>query len=259
MSLPTDPLLLANITDVHCHPTESDYSDSDVRECPIKLYAMATNAQDQLLVKQLARRHPDTVVPCFGEHPDTQFYLDSNRHCPRKAIIPGFPHCIAIHPVSTKDAHYRSLFLNDNSSSQDRDAFNELLPSLPEPLLLQDLLVALESDLNEFPTSMLGEVGLDRSVRVRFDSDSNPKARRLSPFKIPIDHQIQILEAQLALAVRLKRHVSLHSVNAQSITLNLLDRMDKTYGDAWLQISIDIHSCTLSSEMWNAMEVSLGK
>jgi Tat protein secretion system quality control protein TatD with DNase activity len=102
---------------------------------------------------------------------------------------------------------------------------------------------------------MLGEVGLDRSMRVPFPSTSDGGSRSLSPFKVPIEHQIHILEAQIRLAVKLKRHISFHSVNAQQITGSLFDRMSQELKGDWLRISIDMHSCGLSAETWGALEV----
>jgi len=99
---------------------------------------------------------------------------------------------------------------------------------------------------------MLGEVGLDRAFRVPYDYDASP--RELTHFHIPIEHQTHILEAQLALAVELERNVSVHSVKAQQATVDLLTRMSQKHGDSWLRISIDMHSCGLSPQMWKDIE-----
>jgi hypothetical protein len=77
----------------------------------------------------------------------------------------------------------------------------------------------------------------------------------LSPFSTPFAHQLAILEAQLALAVELRRNVSLHSVKASAQTRSLFDRMATTHGAAWFAISVDVHSCTLSTEVWSGIEV----
>jgi len=113
---------------------------------------------------------------------------------------------------------------------------------------------------------MLGEVGLDRAARVPFpslpeDSGSCPDGetgfrRELSPFTIPFAHQLAVLEAQISLAVELCRNVSLHSVKAPQPTQELLDRMYATHGARWLDISVDLHSCGLSPQVWLAIEVS---
>lgn len=108
---------------------------------------------------------------------------------------------------------------------------------------------------------MLGEVGIDRSFRVPFQPfesvyPDSPGTRRLSPFTVPLDHQLAIVEAQLAIAVELKRNASMHSVKAQQATVDLLQRMSDRYGQAWDDISVDLHSCGLSAESWKQVEVS---
>ena len=100
---------------------------------------------------------------------------------------------------------------------------------------------------------MLGEVGLDRACRVPFEHLATPRV--LSPFTIPLNHQIVILEAQVDLAVEFGRNISLHSVKAHGATLDLLSRMKTKHGDRWNEISIDLHSCGLSKETWLDIEV----
>lgn len=108
----------------------------------------------------------------------------------------------------------------------------------------------------DFPEAMLGEVGLDRAFRIPWSSGVDVP-RRLSNFTVPLSHQLAILEAQLNVAIALKRNVSLHSVKAQQATLNFLDNMAKKHGEAWDRISIDMHSCGLSSQMWTTLEVDI--
>jgi Tat protein secretion system quality control protein TatD with DNase activity len=100
---------------------------------------------------------------------------------------------------------------------------------------------------------MLGEVGIDRSFHVPFDYFASPRVR--TPFMIPLEHQLSILEAQLNLAVELRRNVSLHSVKCQLNTVQLFDRMYDTHGENWKNINIDIHSCSLSTQTWRDIEV----
>ena len=133
-------------------------------------------------------------------------------------------------------------------------ALERLLPDLPEPILLSDVLKNLHTNLTDFPNAMLGEVGLDRSFRIPWSPDPNIK-RKLSDFTVPLEHQMRVLEAQLQLAVELKRSVSFHSVKSQQATLQLIDRMSKKYGEGWDMISLDMHSCGMSPEMWLILEV----
>ena len=102
---------------------------------------------------------------------------------------------------------------------------------------------------------MVGEVGLDKSFRIAHNPSPAPPPRKLSPFSTPLNHQMVIIEAQLQLAVELTRNVSMHSVGAQQPTVELLQRMSQQYGKDWRKISIDMHSCGLSADVWKTVQV----
>ena len=213
---------------------------------------MSTHAGDQSKVAALARAHPDRIVPAFGYHP-------------------WWTHRISLSAPagSTPDSatHYRALFLPVSSpppSAKLEAAFARLLPALPPPISLADVLADLRAHLTDFPSAMLGEVGIDRVARVPFagpgapdDTNDGTNGRGLSPFSTPLAHQFAVLEAQLALAVELRRNVSMHSVKAPAQTLSLFDRMAATHGAAWFAISIDMHSCKFSPEAWREIGVRL--
>lgn len=188
---------------------------------------------------------------------------------------PWFAHTIALTPPTSKEDHYRSLFLSSSSGParpEHEEAFARLVAPLPEPHLLSDLLHDLRSNLETHPNAMLGEVGIDRAARVPFplsqpssprscctpeDSSADPitSRRELSPFITPLTHQLSILEAQLSLAIQLQRNVSVHSVKAPQPTRDFLDRMAKNHGEEWLRISVDMHSCGMSPQVWTEIEV----
>ena len=216
---------------------------------------MASRAEDQSKVAALVRARPDRVVPGFGYHP-------------------WWVHRISLNaPAGTTPdhaPHYRALFLPSPSppspppSPELETAFARLLPTLTRPIPLADVLADVRARLIEFPTAMLGEVGIDRAARIPFaraevseraNDDDDGGHRALSPFSTPFAHQLAILEAQLALAVELRRNVSLHSVKSPAQTCTLFDNMATKYGAAWFAISVDVHSCTLSPEVWRDVEV----
>ncbi|KAI1793196.1 TatD DNase family Scn1 [Ganoderma leucocontextum] len=237
--------VLEHVMDVHCHPTDSDMNATlqVVEQMPIRICAMATRRSDQRLVADLARAQPEKVIPCFGYHP-------------------WFSHWIALEPVASKEEHYRALFLPPTPPpKQDLvDAFERLLPYLPQPTPMAEILPELFESLEAFPNAMLGEVGIDRACRVPYSrtadppyseyprAEGNDSPRELSPFTIPLEHQLRVLEAQLGVAVELQRNASLHSVKAQAATRDLFDQMYKNHGDRWLRISVDLHSCGLSAQ-----------
>jgi len=60
------PSVLAHVVDVHCHPTDTDIPDG-FPDLPIKICAMSTRTRDPPLVRDIATRCPDKVIPAFGE------------------------------------------------------------------------------------------------------------------------------------------------------------------------------------------------
>ncbi len=267
------PQVLAHLVDVHCHPTDApSIATSSIESLPCTLCAMSTQAGDQSKVAALARANPDRVVPAFGYHP-------------------WWAHRISLSAPtgSTLDsaAHYRALFLPESSpppSDKLEAAFARLLPALPPPIPLADVLTDVRAHLTKFPSAMLGEVGIDRVARVPFASpgapddddddgaNGNGNGRGLSPFLTPLAHQFAVLEAQLAIAVELRRNVSMHSVKAPAQTRALFDRMAAAHGAAaqtralfdrmaaahgaaWFAISVDVHSCKFSPEAWREIGV----
>ncbi|KAF9015683.1 TatD DNase family Scn1 [Cyathus striatus] len=231
LPLPPDSVL-SHIVDVHCHPTDApSISTESMQQLKITVCAMSTMPQDQHRVRDLASAYPKRVIPCFGYHP-------------------WFSYLIKTGPTLTKEEHYRSLFLN--SKSQHIEVFDKLLSSLPDPIPLDVMLTELRQNLLAFPNAMLGEVGLDRTFRVPFDYFAIPRV--LTPFIIPLGHQISVLAAQIDLAVELGRNISIHSVKSQLATTTMLSDMQRKHGASWLKISVDMHSCGLSSETWRDIE-----
>ncbi|KAJ7161295.1 TatD DNase family Scn1 [Mycena crocata] len=229
--------VLHHVIDVHSHPTDApSISAESMERLEISVCAMSTHKGDQSLVRDLALQYPNKIIPCFGYHP-------------------WFTHMISVHPgVSSKHEHYKLLFLGHDAqpSTDSLNAFEELVPFLPEPITLDEVILDLRRNLELLPTTMLGEVGLDRSFRVAFDYHASP--RKLSPFMVPLDHQLAILEAQIDLAVELRRNVSLHSVNYPQGTLGLLNKLKLKHGEHWEDIRIDIHSCSMNPQVWAALQ-----
>ncbi|OAX44929.1 Metallo-dependent hydrolase [Rhizopogon vinicolor AM-OR11-026] len=223
------PSVLRHVVDVHCHPTDSEIPVKIMDNLPITLCAMSTRQADQGLVRDLATAFPDKVVPCFGYHP-------------------WFTHWISLVPYESKEEHYRWIF---KDADEHQEAFQKLLVHLPEPVTLQTVLEDVRQNLMAFPKAMLGEVGIDRASRVPYDF-SSPK--ELTPFTIPFEHQLAILEAQFDLAAELGRNISMHSVKSQQATIELFDRMAEKHGERWMKINLDIHSCSLSPQTWLNIE-----
>ncbi|KAI6161470.1 hypothetical protein EDD17DRAFT_1697901 [Pisolithus thermaeus] len=226
------PCILRHIVDVHCHPTDSPITPVAMDQLPITICAMSSRPSDQYLVRDLASRYPEKVIPCFGYHP-------------------WFSHWISLKPHVSKEEHYRRLF---SPSKEREDTFKTMLSHLPDPVSLQDVLLELRQNLEGFPKAMLGEVGIDRAARIPIDHTTSTV--ELTPFTVPLEHQLAILEAQMNMAVELGRNISLHSVKSHQATLDLLNRMQEKHKASWLRISIDFHSCGVSTETWKVLEAS---
>lgn len=134
-------------------------------------------------------------------------------------------------------------------------AFEKVLENQPEPRLFDDILSEVRKNLLDFPNALVGEIGLDRAVRIPYDYDATP--RILTRFTIPFEHQLKICEAQLELAVELKRNISMHCVKAHDATMQMFQRMVEKFGDKFWDISVDLHSCGVSPQVWKEIEVRL--
>ena len=199
------------------------------------LTIMATRAQDQELVAQVAQTHglnsPEDaqqpgldpsnwrrLVPSFGWHPwfSYQLFDDNDRH--------------EDHVLSEAESiqHYRTVL----TPSPDDQNF---LTHLPRPDMLSAFIAETRERLTKFPLALIGEVGLDRAFRLpeawipgQIDSrdpsltPGGREGRRLSPYKVSQNHQVTVLLAQLRLAGEMQRAVSVHGVQAHGIVYDTL-------------------------------------
>ncbi|KAG8939927.1 hypothetical protein FRC04_005807 [Tulasnella sp. 424] len=93
------------------------------------------------------------------------------------------------------------------------------------------------------------------SVKWVSTAPSEYRAKKLSPFTVPAEDQLALLEAQIALAIELRRSISIHSVKVQQVTLDILKRLKEKYGEDFGKLNIDLHSCGFSAESWKEVEV----
>lgn len=173
---------------------------------------------------------------------------------------PWFSHLIHTAPAPiSKEEHYRGLFFSTDSQVKGYEGqvlehqFQQLLDGLPDPRPLSAVIDEVRHNLSAFPNAMVGEIGVDRVFRVPIDFFASPRV--LTPFHIPLLHQLAVLQAQLELAVEMGRNVSIHSVKAQQATIDLLGAMKLKHGMHWNRISVDMHSCGFSAQSWRDVEV----
>lgn len=199
---------------------------------------MSSNLYNQDTTAELAKSHAKRLVPCFGLHPWFCHPISLAQHLP------------------SKQQHYADIF-----AEQPQELTHDLLQALPEPLPLSDFLQTLRTNLESHPNALLGEVGLDKTFKISsFGNHIAPHsvAERIraerpiqwTNLKTPLSHQVAVLEAQVDLAIELRRPVSLHCVQAQGAVSDLLARLAKKYGKAAFEgaCRIDLHAFGGSAE-----------
>ncbi len=195
------------------------------------------------MVAELASRHPDKVIPCFGWHP-------------------WFAHQISLHdPPPSKEQHYHELFdIPQTASDATHPAKEELSAiwdQLPEPVSLESVCQGIRESFDRFPQALLGEVGIDRAFRIprrawNYDphrTDLDTSIPKLTKLKTPQTHQLTVLRAQIDVALQYKRNISLHSVQAAGLTVDLLSSLRNTDIAAFGAVRISLHSCTLDNNV----------
>ncbi|KAJ5219167.1 uncharacterized protein N7498_001266 [Penicillium cinerascens] len=209
------------VYDAHCHPTDTMAVVASIPAMKTTtLTVMATRGEDQELVQQTAQslngsNEAQRVLPCFGWHPwFSHQIVDDTQPGPQQ-----------------KEAHYASVL----TPSPEDPEFMNLLPT-PKPL--SSLISETRDRLRMFPNALVGEIGLDKSFRLpgvwtpqdleSRDDQLTPgsrEGRRLSPYKVKMEHQRAVLSAQLRLAGEMGRAVSVHSVQAHGAVLDSLKEL----------------------------------
>lgn len=200
---------------------------------------MSSTLENQTHAGAAFDRYPDRFIPCYGEYPLNRFHRPPLRIL--AGLHPWFIHSLSFQdPLPTPLAHYETLFPCPTVSSDPHPDLLTLLPTLPPPTSASSFLATLELNLLSHPSTMLGEVGLDKAFRLPLPSG------RKSTLGTPIAHQLAVLDAQMRIAIKLGKNVSLHSVRTSEDMVQFLQRMDKIPG--FRGINLCLHSFGGSKE-----------
>ena len=217
--------------DAHCHPTDTVPSLNNIAGMKTRaLTIMATRGQDQRLVADFADKIgvTDDAIPALAS---TKLWEKS-----RGYIIPAFGwHPWFSHQVFVDEKGNRSSKLDHYRKAISPSPVNaDFVATLPDPRPLSTLLHQTRNYLQQYPYAIVGEVGLDRAFRIPGYETANGyerdpaltpggrEGRRLSEYRVDMQHQRRILKAQLDVAAEMQRAVSVHGVGAHGLVFETL-------------------------------------
>ncbi|GAA5868355.1 hypothetical protein JCM3774_003265 [Rhodotorula dairenensis] len=231
-----DPATLARLHDAHCHPSDDNNVTPEVlrRVQTGHLCTMSSSLYNQATTEGVYEARRESVTPFFGLHP-------------------WFCHAIAFEPpdkLPTKEVHYTALFPSLDDPARPHPSLARVLASFPDPVSIDTFVAELSDRLERNPQSQVGEIGLDKAFRIPNPPEvaadkRNPKHTDLAT---PIAHQLRVVEAQVDVAIKFGRNVSLHSVRTPQETVDMLRRFKEDKGEGWSTLHVCLHSFGGSAE-----------
>ncbi|KAI8927518.1 hypothetical protein BC831DRAFT_392205, partial [Entophlyctis helioformis] len=202
--------LLRGAIDVHCHVIETPTTLDRIADLPVqRLIVMGTQPDDWHLVEETLARFPGRIVPAFGVHPwHAERALPP--HAAWAASAPGVGELASGDEVDDK---------GNGARDTPPDGLNGSAASA--------WLARLRSLLKTYPQAIVGEIGLDGVA-------TDGRTGKL----YPMEQQLPVFDAQMAMAIALNRPVSIHAVHVHGRILEYFRAMDQRCGRiraAWKQ------------------------
>jgi Tat protein secretion system quality control protein TatD with DNase activity len=242
--------------DAHCHPLDRPISFSNISTMKTQsLGVMATRLQDQSILDKYTKEHgPEgsnfthetKIVPGFGWHPWFSQLLYNDTDNP---LLEDQP---AIDDEDKRAEHFTAVLTPSPGRSF------ALALELPTPL--SHALTQLREHLTAHPLAMVGEVGLDKAFRLpepwgegeeaaqrERDPDRTPGARcrrKLSAYRVSMEHQKTVLNAQLRIAGEMGRAVSVHGVQAHGV-------LYEVFRELWKGHEVSKRKAKKNKEAWH--------
>lgn len=200
---PIPQSLKTHIHDAHCHPTDHPHTltQTDPNSSG-SLCAMSTRPNDQSLVHKFSADNPEHVIPFYGYHP----WYAHLFHVPTEEY------------TSTSEGHYESILAPLPPK--------EFISNLSNPLNWDTYLQDLRKRLQENPNAGVGEIGIDKSFRLRSYKDRDgDMGKELSIYRTSQAHQLRIFMDQCNVAAEFGRVISIHGVKCHGLLFNTLQSL----------------------------------
>jgi Tat protein secretion system quality control protein TatD with DNase activity len=215
------------VYDSHCHlGVDCDFETIEklaqkLEELPPvqhQFHIMTTYYGDIDLLEHLLTvlQDPSVVVPYYGVHPwYSHLYSVENVDVSTDGDS----------EIEVKRRHYSKIMYPTPTV--------EFLQVLPLPINIHEQLDRYRNMISKFNTKLntkfgIGEIGLDKLFRVPNNGFygnkkvSNDTDTKLSPYRVSIDHQMDIFKVQLQFAHELNKQVSIHCVKAHGALYDIV-------------------------------------
>ncbi|KAI9308149.1 TatD family [Cunninghamella echinulata] len=213
------------LCDAHCHVHDDKERHKDIPLLQTgHITLMGVRQDDWNIVENITQltnsKDNNKCIPCFGIHPWYTYRVMTEEQ-QYKAINDSNEQHQEEQQQSSATTTDTTLFYEAILEGPDKKEKQELISFLPAPIPYTEWYQQLEALLQRYPKAIVGEVGLDRSARILPKGAIEWHGVKPTSVVCHIDHQYNVLQLQLKLAIQYQRSVSLHCVQSQGHVLKL--------------------------------------